>query len=163
MTNLTEAWINIYKHKNSYWCGTPNHTKSEALLHLADTENYLTTVNIEQLLKLQEENTKLKEQLDDYKRLADMRGEIIARMEDSDNDREKFQNKKIAKLKELVKELRKVLQKETPALRVENAKLKTQVFLLKGLLDDCRIELDCWGDKDCQRLITKINQVLGEE
>lgn len=60
MTNLTEKWINIYKHKNSYWCGTPHHTKTEALLYLADTENYLTTVNIEQLLKLQEENTKLK-------------------------------------------------------------------------------------------------------
>ena len=67
MTNSTEAWINIYKHKNSYWCGNPNHTKSEALLHLADTENYLTTVNIEQLLKLQEENTKLKELLEEYK------------------------------------------------------------------------------------------------
>lgn len=72
MTNLTEKWINIYKYKNSYWCGNPNHTKSEALLHLADTENYLTTVNIEQLLKLQEENTKLKELLKDCKRIIEI-------------------------------------------------------------------------------------------
>ena len=94
MTNLTEAWINIYKHKNSYWCGTPNHTKSEALLHLADTENYLTTVNIEQLLKLQEENTKLKTENKWY---SEQLNEAV---------------KEVAKLKELLTMVKPVLQLE---------------------------------------------------
>lgn len=111
MTNLTEKWINIYKHKNSYWCGAPNHTKSEALLHLADTENYLTTVNIEQLLKLQEENAQLKE----YERIVasyymkpidyETACETVNKLLD-DNKRLKQEN---AKLKELLKECKERL------------------------------------------------------
>lgn len=77
------------------------------------------------------------------------------------------------KLKELVKELRKALQKETPALRVENAKLKTQIFLLKGLLKEIRQQIteQVFGSPKLQlfqgtfdnELLAKINQVLGEE
>lgn len=87
--------------------------------------------------ELAEENTKLKEQIDDYKRLADMRAEIIARMEDSDNDREKFQNKKIAKLKELLEEAKEVIE---------------------------WYEADCgYKDAPTENVLAKINQVLGEE
>lgn len=45
----------------------------------------------------------------------------------------------------------------------KNADLLEENTKLKELLDDCRIELDCWDDKDCRELIVKINQVLGED
>ena len=67
------------------------------------------------------------------------------------------------KLKELVKELRKALQKETPALRVENAKLKTKVFLIKGLLDKWLPEFDCYNDTLTSQFCKEARQVLGEE
>jgi len=63
MTNLTERWINIYKSKEheSYWTGTFGYkTKEEAAKDLADKKHYLTTVNIEDMLNLQTQNTKLK-------------------------------------------------------------------------------------------------------
>lgn len=66
MTNLTEQWVNIYKSKKhgSYWTGTFGYkTKEEAVKDLADNENYLTTVNIEDMLNFQTQNAKLKELL----------------------------------------------------------------------------------------------------
>ena len=66
MTDLTEQWVNIYKSKKhgSYWTGAFCYkTKEEAVKDLADKENYLTTVNIEDMLNLQTQNAKLKELL----------------------------------------------------------------------------------------------------
>lgn len=103
MTNLTETWINIYKHKNSYWCGNPYHTKTEALLYLADTENYLTTVNIKQLLKLQEENTKLKE-----------KNEYLQGILNTLNDINKIILKKLVSLKNLLKECKEYFENMSP-------------------------------------------------
>lgn len=63
MTDLTEQWVNIYKSKKlgGYWSGAFCYkTKKEAAKDLADKEHYLTTVNIEDMLNLQAENTKLK-------------------------------------------------------------------------------------------------------
>lgn len=62
--DLTEKWVNIYKYGDSYWTGVFGHrTKEDAIEDLADKENYLTTINIEEVLKLQEQNTQLKELL----------------------------------------------------------------------------------------------------
>ena len=59
-----EKWINVYKSKkygDAYWTGSFGYkTKEEATKDLADRENYLTTINIEEVLKLQEENDNLK-------------------------------------------------------------------------------------------------------
>lgn len=66
MTDLTEQWVNIYKFKKngSYWTGAFCYkTKEEAVKDLADKENYLTTVNIEDMLNLQTQNAQLKELL----------------------------------------------------------------------------------------------------
>lgn len=64
---LTEKWVNIYKskkHGDSYWTGAFCYkTKEEAVKDLADKENYLTTVNIENMLNLQAQNAQLKELL----------------------------------------------------------------------------------------------------
>jgi hypothetical protein len=63
---LTEQWVNIYKSKKhgSYWTGAFCYkTKEEAVKDLADKENYLTTVNIEDMLNLQTQNAQLKEQI----------------------------------------------------------------------------------------------------
>lgn len=54
MSNFTEQWVNIYKSKKhgSYWTGAFCYkTKEEAVKDLADKENYLTTVNIEDMLQ----------------------------------------------------------------------------------------------------------------
>jgi hypothetical protein len=54
MTDLAEQWVNIYKSKKhgSYWTGAFCYkTKEEAVKDLADKENYLTTVNIEDMLQ----------------------------------------------------------------------------------------------------------------
>lgn len=74
MTDLTEQWVNIYKSKKygSYWSGAFCYkTKEEAIKDLADKENYLTTVNIEEVLKLQEQNAELKELLKECKEVFD--------------------------------------------------------------------------------------------
>lgn len=66
MTDLAEQWVNIYKSKKhgSYWTGAFCYkTKEEAVKDLADKENYLTTVNIEDMLNLQTQNAQLKEQI----------------------------------------------------------------------------------------------------
>lgn len=42
-----------------------------------------------------------------------------------------------------------------------NAELEAENKELKELLDDCRIELYYWNDKDCE-LIVRINQVLAD-
>lgn len=66
MTDLTDKWVNIYKSKKhgSYRTGTFCYkTKEEAIKALSDKKNYLTTVNIEDVLNLQTQNIKLKELL----------------------------------------------------------------------------------------------------
>lgn len=68
--DLTEQWVNIYKSKKhgSYWSGAFCYkTKEEAVKDLADKENYLTTVNIEDMLNLQTQNAQLKELLKEVK------------------------------------------------------------------------------------------------
>lgn len=71
MTDLTDKWVNIYKSKKhgSYRTGTFCYkTKEEAVKALSDKKNYLTTVNIEDVLNLQTQNTELKELLKRCKR-----------------------------------------------------------------------------------------------
>ena len=48
--------------------------------------------------------------LDDYKRLCDMRGRIIAKMEESNADAEKHLRLKNAQLKELLKEAKDIIE-----------------------------------------------------
>lgn len=71
MTDLTEQWVNIYKskkHGDSYWTGTFCYkTKEEAVKDLADNENYLTTVNIEDMLNLQTQNAEFKDTIEALK------------------------------------------------------------------------------------------------
>ena len=70
MTDLTEKWVNIYKSKKhgSYWSGAFCYkTKEEAVKDLADNENYLTTVNIEDMLNLQTQNAELKDTIEALK------------------------------------------------------------------------------------------------
>ena len=74
MTDLTEQWVNIYKSKKhgSYWTGAFCYkTKEEAVKDLADKENYLITVNIEDMLNLQTQNAQLKELLKECKEIFD--------------------------------------------------------------------------------------------
>ena len=95
MTNLTERWINIYKSKEheSYWTGTFGYkTKEEAVKDLADKKHYLTTVNIEDMLNLHTQNTKLKETISNDIFLI------------------KSRDSEIVKLKELLKECKTPLE-----------------------------------------------------
>jgi len=80
MTDLTEQWANIYKSKKhgSYRTGTFCYkTKEEAVKALSDKKNYLTTVNIEDVLNLQAKNTKLKELLKRAKEVLEDEGDYM--------------------------------------------------------------------------------------
>ena len=71
MTDLIEKWVNIYKSKkygDSYWTGVFGYrTKEDAIEDLEDKENYLTTINIEEVLKLQEQNAELEDTIEALK------------------------------------------------------------------------------------------------
>jgi uncharacterized protein YabN with tetrapyrrole methylase and pyrophosphatase domain len=73
----------------------------EELQNMNKAVNECMTANI----KLVEENKYLKE---DFKRMK----KLLQKMEESDNAREKFQNKQIEKLKELLKECREEIGDE---------------------------------------------------
>lgn len=85
MTDLTEQWVNIYKSKKheSYWTGAFCYkTKEEAVKDLADKENYLTTVNIEDMLNLQTQNAQLKELLKECKTPLEVYNEMFGNKEE---------------------------------------------------------------------------------
>lgn len=137
MTDLTEQWVNIYKSKkygDSYWTGTFCYkTKEEAVKNLADKENYLTTVNIEDMLNLQTQNEELKEILERHKKAT-------AKAQIRSCDLEIIN----AQLKELLKECQYIL--------------KEQIFYR-----NTPVETDTTYKTRClkkQELLTKIDEVL---
>ena len=139
MTDLTEQWVNIYKSKKheSYWTGAFCYkTKEEAVKDLADKENYLTTVNIEDMLNLQTQNAQLKEQINKCYLDAINRG--------------------TANTVKAVKEFG--MPERIEELVKENAQLKELLKLARSSVDyHCAL---CREYTDGKILITKIEEVL---
>ena len=140
MTDLAEQWINIYKSKRlgGYWSGAFCYkTKRAAVKNLADKEHYLTTVNIEDMLNLQTQNAQLKE----YERIVTS------------------YNMKPIDYETACETVNKLLD-EKKAFKEENTKLKELLKECRKILDYAK---DFAYHQPCCKCIAKIDQALGEE
>ena len=137
MTDLTEHWVNIYKSEKyeSYWTGTFCYkTKEEAVKDLVDNENYLTTVNIKDMLNLQTQNAQLKEEVENCEFILKSRESEIVKLKEQINHLLKTQARQFV-------DNQKLQVKAEKAKDVVNIDTARQIKQLKELLRECKERL----------------------
>lgn len=157
MTNLTEQWKNGELEVGEYWCKNVGDGKVYTANTIYGSELYceaLTgTLNIgywEVLAPVPsyEEWIRTNYSLDDYKRLSNMRGEIISKMEESNEDTVKYLREENAKLKETIKRTKANgnYPSRVSAYKSRIATLCEENQKLKELLSKCVSRVDTLSD-----------------